>query len=117
MTDYITIKQGSEAPALFFQLGVRDATASSPTFSMAPVAGGARVIDEAAATIANGPYTIHTANGPQSVTYTQADGVLIYAWAAGELDAPGEYETEFGVTIGGKRHYEQGPRIRVKAAV
>lgn len=94
--DRFYIAQNDTLPELMVQVDPPyDLTGATAVFSMRDRATGALKVNRAAATIANGSYTVDGV----SVSYTPADGVLIHSWQAAETDTAGVYEAEFEVTF------------------
>ena len=79
--------------------------ATSVTFSMTLRGGSTRKVDDAAAVVANGTYTL--ADG-SSQTFTPADGVLIYQPVAGDVDTAGTYEGQFSYQLSGSPVVDPG---------
>lgn len=77
MAEKFTIRVGDRRPWLAYRFGFSLADALGVTFSLRDEKTQALVIDDQAAVIANGTYTV---NG-QSVAYIPADGVVFYPWA------------------------------------
>lgn len=72
--------------------------ATSVTFSMAPRGGGARKIDDAAAVVGNGTYTLPDGS---SQAFTPTDGVVIYQPVAADVDTDGVFQGLISYTLGG----------------
>lgn len=90
--------------------------ATSATFSMRPRGSTTRKVDDAAAVIANGTYTL--ADG-SSQAFTPADGVLIYQPVAGDVDTAGIFEGQFSYQLAGSQVIDPGAgyvTIRIQEA-
>ena len=79
--------------------------ATSATFSMRQRNSATRKVDDAAAVIANGTYTL--ADG-SSQAFTPADGVLIYQPVAGDVDTAGTFEGQFSYQLSGSPVVDPG---------
>lgn len=79
--------------------------ATSATFSMTLRGGSTRKVDDAAAVVANGTYTL--ADG-SSQAFTPTDGVLIYQPVAGDVDTAGTFEGQFTYQLAGSPVVDPG---------
>lgn len=79
--------------------------ATSATFSMTLRGGSTRKVDDAAAVVANGTYTL--ADG-SSQAFTPTDGVLIYQPVAGDVDTAGTFEGQFAYQLAGSPVVDPG---------
>lgn len=118
MRDKLSIVRGSPALPLFCQFTVNgeviDLTGvTTPKFYMTPDDSDVRKIDGATAIIADGTYTVYGDGVDGTVTYTPADGVIIYPWTSGDLDTVGVYDCMFEVTKDGLALRCEGPTIRI----
>lgn len=79
--------------------------ATSATFSMRARNSTTRKVNDAAAVVANGTYTL--ADG-SSQTFTPADGVLIYQPVAADVDTAGTFEGQFAYQLAGSPVVDPG---------
>lgn len=79
--------------------------ATSATFSMRARNSTTRKVDDAAAAVANGTYTL--ADGSVR-TFAPTDGVLIYQPVAGDVDTAGAFEGQFTYQLAGSPVVDPG---------
>jgi hypothetical protein len=84
MADRFTIRQGDRRPSLAYKFDFSLVGATGVTFSLRDQATEAIFIDDQPGVIANGTYDL---NGVPTAL-TPADGVVFYAWAAGDTATP-----------------------------
>ena len=80
MSKIFSIRAGDRRPFFAYKFPFSLETAVSVSFSARDVDAGVVFIDRQPAQIADGTYEVDG----QSVTYTPADGVVFYPWAAGD---------------------------------
>ena len=84
MSKIFTIRAGDRLPWLAYDFGFSLEDAVAVTFSARESDSSPVFIDRQPAIIANGTYTI---NGVETAL-TPANGIVFYAWGAGETDIP-----------------------------